>query len=906
VRAFKFILLLLSAALLGFIQPAKNISKAPTTDPLVAYQWALFSSDQAVVSDLDDVHPHRQQAHPSAHINWKPVDSQMLRDVVVAVIDSGVDKNHPELKGRVLEGINFTAPNDRWKKITDDEHGHGTHIAGILAASSNDEVGVSGLSNRIKILPLKIYDEKEGGKKQALSIGQRVLAAMDAAIDAHVDVINLSLGWPRGVNSPKLEAVFARAIQQGIVVVAGAGNDFHEAQIFPCAYPNVICVGSYDIDGTLSDFSNFGGHVDILAPGQEIVSLWPTIKPSELFGPKGYEIRSGTSQAAPFVSGTAAVIKGIFPAESGSQIRARILASARSGIKGTQIRALDFSAALQTQGESFVAPNFKKIEWVKIDPIQLTFSLPVKIENHPTRAIQWTAHSLTPGVVVDTQPRSGDATITGRVANLRLGNQFTYKITINGKNFEHKVLMGVDLNHVDLTRTPPLPLDVTSVVSPKPQSTKQLWSAKRQDAGLLLELWMVNRSQIKKLSVSFDNVQQALPRFGLIQDDFDMDGTPDYMFGALGNDETGQPKFIRFFYLSQDLEVTRQFELQYEGVYPAYEKAEHIMLARWEDSQIDVKVPVFLAEGYIPKADVNPNPLAFEKNYPARRIYYLEPSQSSNGWQFITRSLSTPIFDTTVRKAVNADPRNDVIGLDPDVQSIAELAHGRLNLNFFIGQGINGRNFMLAVENLAKIDLSAMAELRLIKWDLTSSLTQEAWSLSEATLDRLSTWQTFYSFLVGRSLVSLKDRWLENQLQIPLSKEKILGSLKSFVRENDVVSFLETTDYLRAQGHWYGKRIDTQVAIYRSTFLPGATFSQLFDPVLVGRERRPGLAINNGVLFSNSLLVYSLTEKGQLVAPIENSYLIPEECQSRLPSVDPAGKTTLVFLCPNHSLFLEL
>ncbi len=222
-------------------------------------------------------------------------------NITVAVIDTGIDSTHRDLGANIAPtGVNLLVPG----ASLDDDFGHGTHVSGIIAAVSNNGIGITGTAWGAKILPIRVADGSGGtvynigrGIQQAAQLGARV--------------INISLGNKRP--SKFLKEQVDQAIAQGIIIVAAAGNSALEGNAlqYPAAYPGVIAVGAVGLDQqalangqTLyvrPDFSAFNSAVTVCAPGVDILSTVPV-----RFGEYAYA--SGTSMAAPFVSGTVALM----------------------------------------------------------------------------------------------------------------------------------------------------------------------------------------------------------------------------------------------------------------------------------------------------------------------------------------------------------------------------------------------------------------------------------------------------------------------------------------------------------------------------------------------------------------------------------------------------------------------
>lgn len=232
-------------------------------------------------------------------------DKTMGEDVKIAIVDSGVDLSHPDLMDKLLPGVNTVEERNPPK----DDVGHGTHVAGIAAAIANNNEGIAGLAPKAKILPVKVLGDGSG---TAASIAAGIIWAADQG----ADVINMSLGMYQ--TADVLGEAVQYALSKNVVVVATMGNDNVERKRYPAAYPGVIAVGSTDQADKKSTFSNYGDWISVAAPGTAIFSTFPTY-PVSISGTAGYASLSGTSMAAPLVTGLVGLIrsqkKGLAPAE---------------------------------------------------------------------------------------------------------------------------------------------------------------------------------------------------------------------------------------------------------------------------------------------------------------------------------------------------------------------------------------------------------------------------------------------------------------------------------------------------------------------------------------------------------------------------------------------------------------
>jgi thermitase len=209
------------------------------------------------------------------------------RGVVVAVIDTGCDLEHIDIKNNLLKGINII---DKSKDPQDD-NGHGSHVCGMIAAENNG-LGMVGVSPKVKILPVKALDSKGNGSLR------NVIEGIIWAADAGADFITMSLG--ASSSNDQLEKAIQYASLKGSVVFAAAGNSGENTQIlYPARYKNVISIGAIDENLSRTSFTCSGEDLDFLSPGHNIFSIAPN---------NGYAIMSGTSMSNPFAVGCAALL----------------------------------------------------------------------------------------------------------------------------------------------------------------------------------------------------------------------------------------------------------------------------------------------------------------------------------------------------------------------------------------------------------------------------------------------------------------------------------------------------------------------------------------------------------------------------------------------------------------------
>ena len=232
-------------------------------------------------------------------------------NVLIAVVDTGVYARHPDLAGNVVAGTDLVNGDNN----ASDDEGHGTHTAGIIAAIGNNRIGVTGMCWRCHILPVKALDNQGSGSASTVASGVRY------AVDHGARVINLSLGGTD--DSRLLHDAIIYATNHGALVVAAAGNEAQAGNPieYPASYPEVMSVAATDQNDQHASFSNYNSHVSVAAPGVNIGSTtWTAANPT------AYSADSGTSEAAPFVSGLAGLLWSVNPSLSNSGVR-RIIES---------------------------------------------------------------------------------------------------------------------------------------------------------------------------------------------------------------------------------------------------------------------------------------------------------------------------------------------------------------------------------------------------------------------------------------------------------------------------------------------------------------------------------------------------------------------------------------------------
>lgn len=237
------------------------------------------------------------------------------KNVLVAIVDTGVDCGHPDLAANIDTSKTFSAYNDSG---CEDMQGHGTHVAGTVGAVTDNQIGVAGVAPDITLMSAKVLSNSGSGSYASVAAG------IVAAADAGADIISMSLGGPS--NSAVITEAIKHAISKGALPVAAMGNDGNERPSYPAAIDGVFSVGATAINDQRARFSQYGSHIDIAAPGVNIMATFPR-NASGMPG-KDYGAISGTSMATPIVSAVAALVMSQNPGISPEQVKTILKASA--------------------------------------------------------------------------------------------------------------------------------------------------------------------------------------------------------------------------------------------------------------------------------------------------------------------------------------------------------------------------------------------------------------------------------------------------------------------------------------------------------------------------------------------------------------------------------------------------
>ncbi|MEX2143290.1 MAG: S8 family serine peptidase, partial [Anaerolineales bacterium] len=277
--------------LVGYVEYNYTVTiTAPYTpnDPQLSKQWGLSNNKNRDINAPEAWGIERGKPH-----------------VLIAVVDTGVLYTHPDLQGsRMRTDIDKDFFNNDNDAI--DDQGHGTHVAGIIAASGNNGLGITGVCMNCSILPIKVLGSDGSGSVDGVANGI-IYAAKRGA-----DVINLSLGMSHSCGCSKtLAKALNYAFERGSLIIAAAGNDYVSGLAYPASSSRVMAIGASNKNDKRANFSSYGPGLDILAPGQSILSTYKS---------NDYKLLDGTSMAAPHAAGVAGLILSKRPNLKNTQV----------------------------------------------------------------------------------------------------------------------------------------------------------------------------------------------------------------------------------------------------------------------------------------------------------------------------------------------------------------------------------------------------------------------------------------------------------------------------------------------------------------------------------------------------------------------------------------------------------
>lgn len=960
--------LFLSSSAFANLLPADR-SEAVVTDELFPYQWYLFNQGQTYLKEKDDIHNLPLKGLPGKDIDWKSFKDKLgTKRPIVAVLDTGIDLDHPDLKDALwtneqecgqdpkvdhdgndlkgdCQGWNFTAQIDSDEaKIPNDTDGHGTHVAGIMAAQIND-YGIAGVNPNIRIMPVKVMGDTKSDN--AIPSSEAFARGIKYATDKGADVINMSLGWPKSLESENLRVAVFNALKKGVIIVAAAGNNNSPEPLFPCAYEGVICVAASTLDGTFAGFSNYGGHVDVVAPGEGILALNPTTYEPDFFSVNGFEVRSGTSQASPIVAAMVATLKAQKSDITIQEIMARLYSTKPVADDDKYVLggAVSWEALGQEVTTPVVRPVFKK--QIAREPKQIViapgasigkFTFPLKNFGVDSGAIKLKLESLSPAVSVANEESEIDGLKSGETKIL------AYDIRINDMNSESFVKLRMTVAVGDDVRSfifelpvvrdaradsskfafkfvdKPLPLaairngDVVTTlttVETFTNSSSHEFFVKRiiKDADIKsskLELTFFEKSGrefVQKQPLLIDN---AVYLVNLKRGDLNFDGKEDYLINTLMRD--GDKVRVVYSFYNRDLTPLwpdfQHVKVDLTVIVDAFlnllkdQQPVPVSLVAYNHPKLGkMMVPSFISQGQLPKLDQVLTSWDRQDMGRKIRIYYLEPEKDS----FRIRAMTTKVWEEALKTELKSKWYETVEVEDLLFRTADDVKNGQVRALVSVGLGTMRQLYIYKLSPLGNAHGTKIPQLVL--------QTEGMNPLLSVTSQGLVTTGDVYFNIYDRErakIITTKDRAQDAELifKFPSETDLIIGQVAAFengVKRTTIVQTREELIGVTTNGA--AQQLIGRRPKLRYSFLSQRLLTELYYPVIFNRNgvQNAALYVDATSMTGNRINLIE-EQNGKLVSSIRNSILVPANCKALNPVYAEATQThELTFLCVEDS-----
>lgn len=924
------------------------------SDPLFSKQWGLKNSGQVIFQDISELERMKVEGIPGNDINWVDTSSAVTpkKDLVVAVIDSGLDIDHPDLKGRVWynEQLCTNAPNAKilacngfnfldYNNDVSDDVGHGTHVAGVIAANRNS-IGIIGAADpRIKIMPIKVLNSQVKGFTYKGKLITDVIAdAMIFAIKNGAEVINLSLGWPKLIDTAKVRQAFQMAEEQNVVVIAASGNNNKDLPTFPCAYENVICVGAINNRGEMSDFSNHGSKVDIVAPGESIISTFPRKMESRMLRIANYEVKRGSSQAAPYVTAAIATLKLLNPGLKNDQVRSLLFRSSKAMPKSKNNHTVKFGSLdmkkLLAMGSTldetaFVNPQIKAITEIKyrLADKRFNFNLPLKNLSNFDYKGTVCVRSTSPAIDLDQNcfdlkdlkaNSTTSIALAGSLTDLSKDSHVNFTIEIDQKIYQTSLVFSRDLKEDNDLITQPIEggifEDMIFVNGDRRLSMMRrvmdkfhrldypeyfyLERSKQTATATVVSLLTNENGKYKVKYITLPLVNAVL---SIHHQDINLDGVLDTFIYAL----SAKKDSLLFFNLDKNVNPlfgkysTWTMPLStFEGL-PIEGGSENFQWFKINQPQLgSILVPSVFKKYIMPEADNSKNILE-RVTTSDNHQFYLNPKlqMGSDSMNVELRVVDSVATINKMRKEFRLYADQSISLLQPFPQTLEQSLKGEIHSLGVLDNG-NQKQYLDFILTSNGIQNKPLANIMGLDGALIYPVVdlKNGKVINESILTSLLN-RSAAEFIVKKengitTPLVLKQEW-ENPI-IGLIGGFDLSGTKNFLIENrSTITFLTTN----------GKR--SELPVYRDSSFPGQNFSETLAPILL--DGQPGVFINSTLIYGERLYSMIGTDEG-LIRPLRLSIGIPQGCVPlNAETLMDKANYNYAFLCadPNKQMSLK-
>lgn len=914
------------------------------TDPLFNKQWALKNNGQVILKNISDLERVKVVGLPGNDINW--IDTKDLaaskKEMIVAVLDSGLDIEHPDLAGRIWynEKLCTGAPNakilacngfnflDMNNSVLDDV-GHGTHVAGIIAANRN-AIGIAGAADpRIKIMPLKVLNSQVSGFVYNGKLITDVIAdAMIFAIKNGAEVINLSLGWPKLIDTTKIRQAFLMAEEKNVMVIAASGNNNKDLPTFPCAYENVVCVGATDNRGELTEFSNHGSKVDMVAPGEYIISTFPKKIESRVLRISNYEAKRGSSQAAPYVAAAVATLKLLNPGLTNDQVRSLLYRSTRAISKNRNNRfvkfgSLDMKKLIQMAGiaesAAFLNPQIKTTTEIKYraEDKRFAFLLPLKnmsdIDFNGEVCLSSSSQSLSLDQdCFEIKNLAGhasiDLAIKGSLLDLASDSHINLSLQIGNKNYQTSLVFSRDLNGDSELKTEVISgasFDDMGLINGDRKLSKMarvidkfhrldypeyffMEKSKQTPGSTVVSVLTKENGKYVVKTITLPLVNRVL---SIHRQDMNLDGKLDNFIYAL----SAKKDELLFFNLDSDFKPLFGNHSKwtmtlstFEGlpIDAGVEKFEWIKLNHAQLGSI--VVPSIFKMYALPDADNSKNILE-RVTSAGNHQFYLNPKlqAADNSMKIELRALDSVSAMKKMRVDYKLFSDQNIILLKPFPQTDKQSRIGEIHSLAVLDNG-SERTYIEIILSANGLESKSLSSTMGLESALIYPVTDSANGLvtNESILTSLLN-RSNAEFLVKNDTGVMVPLVLRQDWENPIIG--LIGGFETTSGKGFLIENRSTVSYLTGDGE------KTDLPVYRDSSFPGQNFSETLMPIL--SAGRPGVYINSTLIYGERLYSMIGTTNG-FIRPLGLSISFPAGCVPLNPeTLEEKSSYNYTFLC---------
>ena len=924
---------MVSRTLVTAITISISAQAAEFNDPLFERQWNIHNDGQSIQRDSGEMTQETIHGLPGMDIHWMSMENFSIpqdRQILVAFLDSGVDVHHPELKDRILPSQERCFFKGKKKGFGDvcygynalqdnadisDGSGHGTHTVGIIAAEKNNHEGIVGIADhRIKILPIKVIGSEINSKSFSYKgklITEYIARGVEYALEQKADLINISLGWPELANTQAIQNAFQKAFNRGVPIIAAAGNNNKQIPVYPCISPHVICVGAVDVQGQLTEFSNFGGKVDILAPGEQILSTFPQGEDgmdSPLLQIRGYERKSGTSQAAPAITAVVASLKLIDPALSIDEIKARLYAntylptSSDKAKKFTKYGIVNMANTLTKRPNTLLDIDYKQILEIPFDfsSGQFSFTLPIRSLLRDENQVIFHITQDNPSLRID-NPRGtidlpvGETihlSVTGTVLDLTGESRSQIKIHLrtqeNHFTTQTTIFLAQQLN--EKQKYPLRDSNPTELIKEtqgkrfttlKPVADTERWKQSTSyfisRPGKLI-LWEPSHNIFAQRQINIPGLEKIGAVF---RNDLDFDGKPDIF--VYGVDKKRRQIFV---WLNENGTPLISCTLNGQVPFPSgaifgflplkYRFQENFSWIKQKTSCGTFKVPVIQRKQTLPPED-DSDDITEQSDDGARDFYnyVLTLSPSGQKMEIKPRVIDTLQLKNRLRRQYGFLPVDPVTFTSPFSQSVEDQRMGKIDGMASLGTGfdrisISWRLAQYGEEVKTKIIENVYHNPRAYKITPLRTLAQP-FAGTPSTGNSLILPEhpnTLEVFAKNMRSTFVSNSW----------NDVIFDVLAGFQDRQTTTLFMEGRYHIYAFDPMSGW--NKHLRINRDSTLPGSALTETIAPIHVVTDTNkilPGLQINNTLVYGRRL--YVMLRRGKrFYRPLKLSIAIPPHC----------------------------